>query len=92
MTTCCHNQLTGPIAPQQGQLAHLWELRVAGNRLSGEFPAELGYIPYLGELHIAGNRLTGSIPAELAEVCDVGEWGGAVSAANSLAEPGPTGT
>ena len=63
-----HNQLTGILPPELGNLSHLRLLGFLDNRLHGSIPAELGHLSELVSLEISGNQLTGPIPAELGDL------------------------
>jgi len=60
-----HNQLSGPIPPQIGNLSGLEWLFVPHNQLSGHIPAEIGKISALGALILWNNQLSGPIPPEI---------------------------
>ena len=60
-----HNQLTGPIPPELGNLTNLLRLDLTGNPLSGEVPPWLGDFANLEWLGLAGNKLTGCLPFKL---------------------------
>ncbi|KAM6587248.1 hypothetical protein CsatA_009853 [Cannabis sativa] len=57
--------LTGTLAPELGQLTHLWILDFMWNDLTGTIPKEIGNIKNLKLLLLNGNKLTGSFPDEL---------------------------
>ena len=63
--TLANNNLTGPIAPELGNLANLTMLILWNNNLTGTVPAELGNLTNVWYLNLASNNLTGPIPAEL---------------------------
>ena len=63
--TLHHNQLSGEIPAELGDLTNLQELGLSQNNLSGEIPAELGALTNLQDLLLQGNMLSGEIPAEL---------------------------
>ena len=60
-----HNQLSGRIPAELGDLSSLRSLNLSGNRLYGEIPPEVGRLASLELLDLAGNDLTGEVPAEL---------------------------
>ena len=60
-----HNQLSGEIPPELGNLSNLTALYLSDNQLSGEIPPELGNLSNLTELHLSSNQLTGWIPPEV---------------------------
>ena len=68
-----HNQLTGEIPEELGNLSNLTGLSLGGNQLTGEIPAELGSLANLQWLHLDGNQLSGEIPAELGSLTDLEE-------------------
>ena len=59
------NQLSGPIPPALGTLAHLERLYLGNNQLSGPIPSSLGTLAHLEYLHLNGNQLSGPIPPAL---------------------------
>ena len=60
-----HNQLTGEIPPELGDLSNLTYLYLNSNQLTGEIPPELGGLSNLTYLYLNSNQLTGEIPPEL---------------------------
>ena len=60
-----NRNLTGPIPPELGTMAHLTGLDLSLNNLTGSIPPELGALTNLSSLDLSGNNLTGSIPPEL---------------------------
>ena len=63
-----HNQLSGSIPKELGQLSALTELELHDNQLSGSIPKELGQLSALTELWLHRNQLSGSIPKELGQL------------------------
>ena len=59
------NNLSGPLPPQLGDLAHLQRLVLNGNKLTGPIPAELGKLAELTMLNLRDNDLSGAIPGQL---------------------------
>ncbi|PON95107.1 GPCR kinase [Trema orientale] len=57
--------LSGNLAPELGQLTHLWILDFMWNELTGTIPREIGNIQNLTLLLLNGNKLSGSLPEEL---------------------------
>ena len=68
-----HNQLTGEIPAELGNLSNLTELFLNSNQLTGSIPAELGSLTNLERLRLTSNQLTGEIPAELGNLTSL-EW------------------
>ncbi len=66
-----HNNLTGPLPPVLGDLAHLEELLLYGNELTGAIPPEVGKLTKLRELFLSSNGLEGPIPPELGDLVNV---------------------
>jgi hypothetical protein len=60
-----HNQLTGSIPPELGNLSSLESLLLSHNQLTGSIPPELGNLSSLLSLWLFSNQLMGSIPPEL---------------------------
>ena len=60
-----HNNLSGRLPPELGDLTSLQSLGLLGNRLSGPIPPELGNLVNLEGLALSSNQLSGPIPAEL---------------------------
>ena len=60
-----HNELSGPIPVELGNLTALTNLDLSGNELSGPIPSQLGGLTQLTWLWLWGNQLSGTIPAEL---------------------------
>ena len=63
-----HNQLTGKIPAELGQLSQLRNLFLANNQLTGKIPAELGQLSNLELFSFRGNRLTGPVPSALSHL------------------------
>ena len=66
-----HNQLSGEIPPELGNLVLLQLLFLGGNQLSGEIPPELGNLANLRNLELGENQLSGEIPAELGNLANL---------------------
>ena len=67
-----HNDLTGSLPAELGNLTHLTELHLNNNySLTGSIPAELGNLTNLTELYLNETALTGSIPAELGNLTNL---------------------
>ena len=66
-----HNQLSGEIPPELGNLANLEYLRLDHNQLSGEIPPELGNLANLEYLRLDHNQLSGEIPPELGNLANL---------------------
>ena len=62
------NDLTGPIPPELGNLAKLWDLSLYTNALTGPIPPALGNLANLEWLYLSHNDLTGPIPPELGDL------------------------
>ena len=60
-----HNQLTGVIPPELGNLLNLKRLALDGNRLHGIIPVELASLKQLEHLNLSHNQLVGELPREL---------------------------
>ena len=60
-----HNQLTGNIPPELGNLAKLTDLSMSNNGLSGSIPPQLGNLTKLTSLWLADTQLSGSLPIPL---------------------------
>ena len=63
-----HNQLSGSIPPELGNLSELLGMILFVNRLSGPIPPELGNLSRLRILSLSDNQLSGSIPVELGKL------------------------
>ena len=66
-----HNQLSGPIPPELGNLSNLTRLLLYGNELSGSIPSELGNLSNLIGMTLGLNQLSGSIPSELGNLSNL---------------------
>ena len=66
-----HNELTGTIPAELGDLANLRHLSLRGNELTGTIPAELGDLANLQYLSLGSNGLMGTIPAELGDLANL---------------------
>ena len=66
-----HNELSGEIPPELGNLTNLQALYLWENELSGEIPAELGRLTNLQLLYLNRNKLSGEIPAELGRLTNL---------------------
>ena len=86
--TLDHNNLTGPIPPELGNLSELTELNFWDNNLSGRIPSELGDLTELEVLTLVSNNLTGPIPSELANLANLA---GLQLDSNDLTGPIPEG-
>ena len=62
------NNLSGPLPPELGDLAHLRRLSLYSNKLTGPIPAELGKLDQLTLLDLSWNEIEGSIPPELGQL------------------------
>ncbi len=65
-----HNELTGEIPSELGNLSNLEELYLSHNELTGEIPSELGKLSNLEELYLGGNELIGCVPEGLSYARD----------------------
>ncbi len=63
-----HNDLTGVLPAELGQLSRLQYLFLSSNQLTGPIPVELAQLSQLRETNLGRNQLTGSIPAELGQL------------------------
>ena len=69
-----HNELSGEIPPELGNLANLRELVIGGpTRLTGTIPSELGNLANLRGLWFEDTQLTGAIPPELGNLANL-KW------------------
>ena len=68
-----HNQLTGVIPAELGQLSRLGDLYLNHNELTGKIPVELSRLSQLQYLTLHHNELTGVIPAELGQLSQLRE-------------------
>ena len=62
------NNLSGPLPPELGDLAHLRRLSLYSNKITGPIPAELGRLDQLTLLDLSWNQMEGSIPPELGQL------------------------
>jgi Leucine-rich repeat (LRR) protein len=69
-----HNELSGSIPAELGQLGALTLLYLNHNELTGPSPAELGQLGALCSLYLEQNQLSGPIPAELGQLGAGGSW------------------
>lgn len=60
-----HENLTGGIPPELGNLGELRTLAIINTSLSGEIPSELGSLSSLRALDFRHNNMSGEIPPEL---------------------------
>ncbi|WVZ99009.1 hypothetical protein U9M48_044372 [Paspalum notatum var. saurae] len=58
-------KLSGPLAPELGQLDRLQYMALYGNDIQGAIPSELGGLASLISLDLRGNGISGHIPAAL---------------------------
>ena len=63
-----HNNLSGPIPAELGNLSNLRELVLWQNQLSGPIPSALQNLTQLAHLDLDVNRLSGTIPAWLGDL------------------------
>ena len=63
-----HNNLSGPIPPNLGNLANLERLDLQRNHLTGELPPTLEELANVEDLDLSSNRFTGELPALLASL------------------------
>jgi hypothetical protein len=66
-----HNNLSGIIPPDLGNLTSLFYLDLYLNQLSGGIPSEMGNLTNLDELSLSTNYLSGSIPPELSNLTNI---------------------
>ncbi len=66
-----HNQLTGNIPPELGNLINLTQLILDNNQLTGDIPTELGNLINLIYLFLNNNQLTGNIPTEFGNLINL---------------------
>ncbi|PWZ26225.1 Leucine-rich repeat protein 1 [Zea mays] len=57
--------LSGPLAPELGQLDQLQYMEIFGNNISGPIPSEFGSLANLISLDLSSNSISGAIPAAL---------------------------
>ncbi|GLJ43854.1 hypothetical protein SUGI_0913910 [Cryptomeria japonica] len=63
-----HNNLSGRIPGNIGQLTSLSELDCGHNQLQGTIPTAIGNLTYLSSLQLQDNQLTGKIPTQVGEL------------------------
>ena len=63
-----HNDLTGMLPRELGQLPRLQYLFLSSNQLTGPIPVELAQLTQLRETNLGRNQLTGPIPPELGQL------------------------
>ena len=68
-----HNDLTGVLPAELGQLSRLQLLYLSSNQLTGSIPAQLGQLSQLREVDLGTNQLTGPIPAALGQLSQLRE-------------------
>ncbi|CAL4901384.1 unnamed protein product [Urochloa decumbens] len=61
-------KLSGPLAPELGQLERLRFLEVFDNNIQGQIPPELGGLTNLVGLDLRNNRISGPIPLALGNI------------------------
>ena len=66
-----HNQLTGEIPPEIGNLTNLGSLDLSSNQLTGEIPSEIGNLTNLSGWYLNNNQLSGEIPSEIWEMTNL---------------------
>ena len=66
-----HNELSGEIPTELGNLTNLEWLDLSKKKLSGGSPVELGNLTNLRDLYLSGNELSGSIPPELGNLANL---------------------
>ena len=66
-----HNELTGEIPPELGDLTNLERLSLHLNRLSGKIPAELGNLANVQYMQLHYNELTGEVPPDFGRLASV---------------------
>ncbi|OEL28443.1 Somatic embryogenesis receptor kinase 2 [Dichanthelium oligosanthes] len=62
------HRLSGPLAPELGQLDQLQYLEIYGNNIQGQIPSELGGLTNLISLDLQDNSISGPIPAALGNI------------------------
>ena len=67
-----HNDLSGIIPPEIGNLANLRSLSLSNNDLFGTIPPKIGNLSNLGALDLSNNHLGGSIPPEWGNLSNIG--------------------
>ena len=83
--TLSHNQLSGEIPTDIGNLTNLNSLSLGYNQLTGEIPPEIGNLTNLEYLYLGNNQLSGEIPEE---ICNQGDSNPSVWS-NQLCPPYP---
>lgn len=63
-----HNQLTGELPGNIGELTGLQWLYVDNNELTGDIPSSIGNLSKLTTLSLWGNQLSGSIPQSIGDL------------------------
>ncbi len=66
-----HNNLTGSLPAELGDLARIERIKMSGNELTGNIPPELGELTNLRGLFLSDNQLSGSIPPEFGNLANV---------------------
>ena len=66
-----HNQLSGTLPSELGNLTNLQWLMLVSNQLSGTLPASLGALPNLQSLDLDTNQLSGTLPAWLGSLTNL---------------------
>ena len=66
-----HNDLSGPLPAELGNLTELTRLSLGSNRITGPIPPQLGSLDKLTRLGLTNNRLTGSIPPQLGNLSNL---------------------
>ncbi|PUZ65457.1 hypothetical protein GQ55_3G224400 [Panicum hallii var. hallii] len=61
-------KLSGPLAPELGQLDQLQFMEIYENNIEGRIPSELGGLASLVGLDLHGNRISGPIPLALGNI------------------------
>ena len=63
-----HNQLTGTIPTELGNLTGLDQFNLSGNQLTGTIPTTFGNLVAMTELYLGDNQLSGPVPASLLDL------------------------
>jgi Leucine-rich repeat (LRR) protein len=66
-----HNELSGSIPSEIGNLTNLERLYLYDNQLTGSIPPEIGNLTNLTYLNLHDNQLTGSIPSEIGNLTNL---------------------
>ncbi|ORY41279.1 RNI-like protein [Rhizoclosmatium globosum] len=66
-----HNELTGSIPEEIGELVNLERLDLSHNQLTGVIPPSIAKCSKLTHIYLCGNRLEGDIPAAIGELSRV---------------------